>query len=280
MKAIYFVVVFLIVWPSSYGQKIEDGRREVFLTILYDNRSDSDSISADDGFSCLVESDGNKCLFDAGRISEKLIMNMDRLNVNYSEINHIIISHIHSDHMDGLLDVLGKCHKPVLSMPFSYPQLINEPPSDRADKDWQALLDQYRPLVSELIQKKEPAKTGDIGYLTGVNETEFYEQSLIIPSSKGLVILTGCSHPGRLEIVKHAKKLMNRDVYLVLGGFHLISTDSAEVKYIAQELRKLTRFIGPCHCTGANAIDIFQDVFKEDFIDIKAGSIINVEHLL
>jgi len=205
---------------------------------------------------------------------------MDQLKVNYMDVNHVFISHIHDDHMGGLQDLLAKCNKPALYVPFSYPQLINEPPSDRADSDWQALLDQYKPFVSELIRKQEPINVGDFCYSTGTIENIFYEQSLIINTSKGLVILAGCSHPGIVEIVKHAKKILNQDVYLVLGGFHLVSTDSDEVKSIAQELRKLTKFIGPGHCSGENAMEIFKNVFKEDYIDIKAGLKIDIEKLL
>jgi len=86
-----------------------------------------------------------------------------------------------------------------------------------------------------------------------------------------LIIITGCAHPGILNIVRHTKELMKQDVYFVMGGFHLIRTDSTQVKTIAQELRKLTKYIGPCHCTGEKAQEIFKDIFKENYINIQAG---------
>ena len=82
---------------------------------------------------------------------------------------------------------------------------------------------------------------------------------------------TGCAHPGIIEIVRRAKALMKQDVYFVMGGFHLIPIDSTQVKTIAQELRKLTKYVGPCHCTGTKAQGIFKEIFKEDYIDIQAG---------
>ena len=279
-KYLILLSINLIVWNPYSGQGILGDNEDVFFTILYDNKSTHDSIFADHGFSCLIESGEEKCLFDAGRVSDKLINNMDKLNVDYSTINHVFVSHIHGDHMGGLKAVLDKCDKPALYMPFSYPQLIGEPSSDGADSDWQALLDQYKPMVSDLIKEKEPINIGNIGYSTGAIEDIFFEQSLIIPTSKGLVIITGCSHPGIVEIVKHAKTLMNDDVYLVFGGFHLNSTDLNEVNNIALELRKLTKHIGPCHCTGSNSMEIFNSIFKEDFIDIRAGLKINIEDLI
>ena len=85
------------------------------------------------------------------------------------------------------------------------------------------------------------------------------------------MIITGCAHPGILEIVMHAKELMSQDVYLVMGGFHLIRTDSSQIKNIAQKLRKLTKYVGPCHCTGEEARAVLQDIFKDDYIEIQAG---------
>ena len=277
-KCFVILIIILIAQNQCYGQKNVINTGDVFLTILYDNKSVSDSIMTDNGFSCLIESGGNTCLFDAGRIPEKLIINMDRLKADYSNIDLIFITHIHVDHMGGLQELLARGNKPVLYMPYSYPQLIGEPPSDRADSDWLTLLDQYKPMVSELIRKKEPVAVGNIGYSTGMIEDITCEQSLIIPTSKGLVIITGCAHPGIVKIVKQAKSLIKQDVYLVLGGFHLASTDPVEVNNIAQELRKLTRLIGPCHCTGEKAMKIFHNVFKEDYIDIKAGVKIRISN--
>jgi len=280
MKSRYLVllIIILIAQNQCYGQKNVINTGDVFLTILYDNKSVSDSIMTDNGFSCLIESGGNTCLFDAGRIPEKLILNMDRLKADNSKIDLIFVTHIHDDHMGGLQELLARGNKPVLYMPYSYPQLIGEPSSDRADSDWLTLLDQYKPMVSELIRKKEPVAVGNIGYSTGMIEDITCEQSLIIPTAKGLVIITGCAHPGIVKIVKQAKSLIKQDVYLVLGGFHLASTDPVEVNNIAQELRKLTRLIGPCHCTGEKAMKIFHNVFKEDYIDIKAGVKIRISN--
>lgn len=277
MKTRCFVLLAasLMGWAHCPGQHRFRYGEDVVLTILCDDRSVSDALIADQGFACLIESGQETILFDAGRIPGTLIRNMDWLNLDYSDIDYVFISHIHDDHMGGLQAMLARCNKPTLYMPFSYPQLIDEPPSDRADSDWLALLDQYKSLVSALIRVKEPAPVGESCYSTGAIEQVFYEQSLIIPTSKGLVILTGCSHPGILETVKHAKKLMNRDVNMVLGGFHLVSSDPDEISKTARGLRKLTKYIGPCHCTGKHAMKIFQDVFKEDYLDIRAGSVIH-----
>jgi 7,8-dihydropterin-6-yl-methyl-4-(beta-D-ribofuranosyl)aminobenzene 5'-phosphate synthase len=261
----------------SYGQRAGMGQEkgentdDVVFTILYNNASVGDSIIADHGFSCLLESGDHSCLFDAGRISDKFMTNVSQLGVDCSRIDQVIVSHIHDDHMGGLFDILAKCDKPALCLPFSYPRSAGEPHTDKSDSDFHALLEQLKPFVSEIIQKKEFGKIGDRFYTTGMIDDQSFEHAWLVPTSKGLIILTGCAHPGILEIVKRARDLMKQDVYFVMGGFHLVSTDSVQVKTIAQELRKLTKFIGPCHCTGEKAQGIFKDVFQEDYIDIKAG---------
>jgi len=253
------------------GKEGRNSTDDIVFTILYDNASAADSVIADHGFSCLIESGDHSCLFDAGRIPDKFMTNVGKLGVNCSRINQVVISHIHDDHMGGLFDILAKCNKPALYLPFSYPQLKNEPLGDQADSDFQALLDSLKPSVSEIIQKREPVKIGDKYYTSGTIEDETYEHTLIVPTSAGLVVITGCAHPGILEVVKHARELMKQDVCFVFGGFHLVSMDSSQVRAIAQELRKLIKYVGPCHCTGEKARGIFSDIFKEDYIKIQAG---------
>lgn len=243
----------------------------IVFTILYNNISVTDSIIADHGFSCLVESGGHSCLFDAGRISDIFMTNVSKLRVDCSRINNVVISHIHDDHMGGLSDILAKCNRPTLYLPFSYPQMHGEPLGPEADDDFKDLLDSLNTLVSEIIQKKESVKIGDKFYTTGMIEDETYEHALFVPTSKGLIIITGCAHPGIVEIVKRANELMKQDVYFVMGGLHLIRTDSTQIETIAQELRKLTKYIGPCHCAGEKVQGIFKNIFKEDYIDIQAG---------
>jgi len=102
-------------------------------------------------------------------------------------------------------------------------------------------------------------------------EEQTYETCAHCSTSRGLIVVTGCAHPGILELVKRAKELMKQDVWFVIGGFHLVSTDTTRVKAIAQELRKLTKYVGPCHCTGEKAQGIFKNVFKQHYVEIAAG---------
>ena len=274
---LFLLPVIFASQDPALGQKLSEKNDNMVLTILYNNKSLDTSIVADHGFSCLVEIGDRALLFDAGRIADIFMTNVSNLEVDYAKIRWVFISHIHGDHMGGLFDMLGKCNQPQLYLPVSYPRHRGEPPGDQADRDFKALLARLRPHVSEIIQQKEPVKFGDSFFSTGMIDDASYEQALIIPTSKGLVIITGCAHPGILEIVRYAKELSGQDVFLVTGGFHLMRSDASQIRSIADELRRLTKYIGPCHCTGDLAQDIFKEIFKDDYLDIQAGSRFSLE---
>jgi len=253
------------------AQAEENSTVNIAYTILYNNTSLSDSIFADHGFSCLIEAGEHTCLYDAGNDPEKFMMNVRNMGVDCSRIEYVFISHIHNDHMGGLLDILEECDKPALCMPVSYPRQEGESFGEQADEEYRAILDGLRPFVSELVQHQDLTCLGDSFYTTGVIEKQSYEQALIIPTSGGLTVITGCAHPGIVEIVRQARERMKQDVYFVMGGVHLTRIDSAQVMSIARELRALTRLIGPCHCTGEMVKGIFREVFKEDYVEVGAG---------
>ena len=239
----------------------------ISFVILYNEVSLNDSLISDQGFSCLVECGGSSCLFDAGRIPETLKRNAETIGADYSKIDRIFISHLHSDHVGGLPGIISKCNKPVLFLPFSYPKKQTA----QGRRYVVESIEKANPYVSDIIKKRESFNIDGFLYSTGMFEEQTYEQALIINTTKGLIILVGCSHPGIAEIVHRAKLLMKQDVYFVMGGFHLAVTDDERVKSIANELKGVTKFIAPCHCTGDKAQQIFKEIFKEDYIEIKTG---------
>jgi len=100
------------------------------------------------------------------------------------------------------------------------------------------------------------------------------EQSLVLDTTKGLVVVTGCAHPGIVEIVKKAKQMLNKDVYLVLGGFHLLDLSDSQIQRIIQQFRELgVQKVGASHCTGDRAIQLFKEAYREDFVPIGVGRI-------
>lgn len=109
-------------------------------------------------------------------------------------------------------------------------------------------------------------------FTTGEMGRSIAEQALIIQTEQGLVIVTGCAHPGIVEIVEQAQTLLDGQVRLVLGGFHLGGKREAEIDAILTDFRRLeVEQVAPCHCTGDQAIAMFAAEYGEDFIQAGVG---------
>ncbi len=198
------------------------------ITIVYDNEA-NDGLKSGWGFSCLIEAK-EKILFDTGDSGEKLIYNLRQLNIQPESIAAVVISHNHWDHTGGLKEflILNNNAKVIHPIFFSKPTEIS-------------------PGVHS---------TGALGGL-------IKEQSLVVNTEKGNLVITGCAHPGLAKIIDKAKQL--GEIYAVLGGFHGFSR--------IEKLQGI-ELIAPCHCTQYTK-EIRQK-YPDQFNEIKAGSVIEL----
>ena len=89
------------------------------ITIIYDNTSVSEQFIPDWGFSCLIEFENRKILFDAGANGKILIQNMEKLDINPKEISDVFLSHTHFDHIGGLSAFLNANKDVIVHVPPS-----------------------------------------------------------------------------------------------------------------------------------------------------------------
>jgi len=224
------------------------------LTIIYDNNAEQ-KLKQDFGFSCFANN--KKILFDTGADSKILLHNMKQLNINPKNIKTIILSHNHFDHTGGLLGFLEKNSNVKVYVLKSFPSSFKKEIKTRG---------------AELIEVSGPIKITKGFYSTGELGTLIKEQSLVIDSDQGLVVITGCAHPGIVHIVKKVKEQFKKNIYLVLGGFHHPSIE------VAMEFKKLgVKKVAPSHCTGEKAIKAFEKEYQKDFIKTGAGKIIVIK---
>ena len=191
------------------------------ITILYDNETDEKKLRPSWGFSCLVEKGKEKILFDTGGTGRILIHNMNQLKIEPKSITGIFISHNHWDHRGGLPCFLNLLDKPV-------PLYVLESMKKKIEKEVGE--------SAELIYASGKIKEGF--YSTGEMKGNPPEQSLIVETKKGLVIVCGCSHPEVDKIIEKAEEFGK--VYGVIGGFHDFDR--------LNSLKNL-KLIVPCHCT-------------------------------
>jgi len=234
----------------------------ITITVLYDNYIFSEGLKTDWGFSCIIKGTEKVILFDTGTKSDILFHNINKLNVNPKDVELIAISHIHGDHTGGLSALLEKNNKVIVYLPVSFP-------------------DEF---VSKVEKAGAKAITVDKSVeickgvsLTGEMGVQIKEQSLVLNTSKGLVVITGCAHPGIVDIVKRAKEVVDKKIYLVCGGFHLLSKSEDEVKQIISQFKDLGVIkVGASHCTGDRAIELFKQAYKENFVRMGVGKVIRI----
>jgi len=233
------------------------------LTIVYDNNEYDERLETAWGFSCLVEGLEKTILFDTGGDSRMLLSNMRKLGYNPQDVEVIVISHIHYDHLGGLAGFLEKNHCLTVYLPKSLPKSIKKT---------------VRDLGADLVEVHDPVKICENTYSTGELGTWIKEQSLVVETAKGLVVITGCAHPGIVNIVQKAKELLKDNVYLVLGGFHLCWMNAFQIKGIVNGVNKEgVEMVAPCHCSGDLARSAFQKVYGKNFIRVGVGRRLEID---
>ena len=101
----------------------------------------------------------------------------------------------------------------------------------------------------------------------------------ILPANAwaGLVIITGCAHPGVETIVRRAKEMRQKPVCLLMGGMHLMNHNSSRIDHILQTLRELqVEHVAPSHCTGDTALLRFEQVWGDRFLSGGLGARIDI----
>jgi 7,8-dihydropterin-6-yl-methyl-4-(beta-D-ribofuranosyl)aminobenzene 5'-phosphate synthase len=236
--------------PTEVAEKLA-------ITILYDNNEYDERLETAWGFSCLVEGLEKTILFDTGGDSAMLLRNMRKLGIDPQIVEAIVISHIHYDHLGGLAGFLEENNDVTVYLPECLPENIK---------------DMVRESGAELAEVREPTKVCERAYSTGELGDLIKEQALVIETDEGSVVITGCAHPGVVNVVREAKKQLKSDVHLVVGGFHLCWMNILQVRGIVDGVSKEgVEMVAPCHCSGDLARSTFEKAYEENFILVGVG---------
>lgn len=265
------------------------------ITVLVENTAAFNSeIKAEDGLSLLIEHAGEKTLFDTG-LSDLYVRNATVLGLDLTNIDFLVLSHGHNDHTGGL---------PFFreTFPNRKVKLVTHPETferkaffNATDIGCPVSLEEARETF-ELITTKTPyelaenviftgevpreyEKPGPVGYHyeNGERKPDFVydDGSLIFNLKKGLVVVTGCAHAGILNITKYAQKLCNRNVYAIIGGFHLMEASEARLDNIIKNFKEMkVQKILPGHCTGLEAICRMRRELNA--VKINAGDVLEI----
>ncbi len=230
------------------------------ITVTFNNVPYNPHLKTSWGFSCLVENMGQTILFDTGGDGKILLSNMKYLGVDPTSVSVVFLSHIHADHTAGLENFLHQNPKVTIYMPESFPV------------SFQQTIKGYGAKVNTVGR---PTQLFDQVYSSGEMGEGIKEQALILDTSNGLVIITGCAHPGVVNVVRKAKEWLNKEPYLVMGGFHLGAMSSGQISEIIRRLKQLgVKKVAPSHCTGKEAMALFRQAWGDDFVEGGAGAVI------
>jgi 7,8-dihydropterin-6-yl-methyl-4-(beta-D-ribofuranosyl)aminobenzene 5'-phosphate synthase len=276
---------------------------ELRITTIIENSTASSETLGEWGFSALVEAGPRTFLLDAGT-SEATVRNADRLALDLEKIDAIVLSHGHYDHTGGLKSVLERIHRPeiriiahpgVLDSKYGYNRRTNtyryagipfrqellEHLGARFEFDREPVW-----LTEDIVSSGEEPMTTDFESVAAnlklkekdrfVQDPMADDQSLYIRTELGLIVMLGCAHRGMINIITHARKLMDTErVHMVIGGTHLSRASEEQVDKTVQSLKEMdVRWLGVSHCTGLEVAARLAGEFPGRFFFNTAGTVI------
>ena len=232
--------------------------KPVTVKVIYDNYVKVEGLQSDWGYAIVVEGLDKEILFDTGTKPEIFESNFKKMGINAGEIDFIVLSHEHNDHTEGIPAFISmKTDIPVI-IPYSFSGAFKKKMSGYG---------------LEPVLVRDPARICDNLYTSGEFDYKIPEQTLVLNTKQGLVVMTGCSHPGIVEMLKQIKSNFNKNIYMVLGGFHLLEKSEEEMNSIISEMKALGVVkCGASHCTGEKQIQMFKESFGDNYIELGVGN--------
>jgi len=235
----------------------------ISITTVFDNYAVDPRLATRWGFAAVIATPSATVLFDTGGDGATLLANMKALRLDPAGIEMIVLSHSHGDHVGGLHGFLRTNRNVLVYLLPSFPR--------RLAAMIVAVGARHRTL-------RAPTEVATGIHATGPLGTATEEQALVVETGDGLVVLTGCAHPGIVPIVQRAREMMPKaEIALVMGGFHLLSASHGEIDAIVRAFRALgVRRVAPSHCTGDLARSRFREAYGADYVEGGVGMAISL----
>ena len=235
------------------------------------------------GFSALLEADGHRILMDTGAHPETVLLNARDLGIDLSDVSEAILTHNHWDHVRGLIPLrreMMKKNPAALSVAHVSRGIFYSRPSPKGEQNEMiGIRKDYEDSGGKFVEHAEGSDIFPGAWLTGPVPRKYPErnwgpggkvqtpsglvednipedQSLVLNTSQGFVVLTGCGHAGIINILAFAKqRFPNQPVYGIVGGLHLFPASDEQLNWTGDKLKefRVANLLG-AHCTGIEAV--------------------------
>ncbi len=273
----------------------------MILKVLVENTAVSSEYQSKHGVCFYIETGGHKILFDIGS-NDLFLKNAEKMGVDISEVDTVIISHGHKDHGGALKLFLEKNHTAkiyihknafekhyikVLGIYFnvgidaslkSHPQVILT--------NGITSIDDQLLLFADVQERKLCSKSNDSLYAKKNEKIcldDFsHEQSLIVTEGKKKILIAGCSHAGIVNIKRKAEEIMGSRLTYVIAGFHLYNPASGRkesdnlIRAIGEQLKDDGTHYYTCHCTGKKAFAVLKGVLSDKLSYLSTGAVLEL----
>jgi len=273
------------------------------LTVLADDQAGRNAMLSEHGLSFWIEADCCRILFDTGQ-GQALRDNARKLNLDLAEVDAVAISHGHYDHTGGLALALSECTKATFFMhpdalrarytraadgrvrSIGFPLPLGERLRTRLDNvTWTKIATRLNPcaFVTGEIERRRAAPPSAGHFFIdpdGFSPDPFLDdQALVVETTRGAVVLLGCSHAGVENTLRSAlSHSQTGRLRAVVGGMHLSDASEEEIARLGNLLDELApSVIAPCHCSGTRAKDYFKARFSDAYRDISAGTMLRLD---
>ena len=238
-------------------------RIDLTITVVYDNDTSDPQLKHGWGFSALVEKGTQSVLFDCGDNGKALLANLRSLQKDPADIDSVAISHGHADHYGGLAAFLAVRPKIDVYLPGGVSR---------------QLVAAVKKAGGHPVLIAQKTDLGGGIALTGPLGGTIAEQSLVVNTDHGPLLVTGCSHPGIEKMIPRVEKMVGKSLYGLVGGLHLMSAGHGRMKRVVEVMRASgLQIIAAGHCTGKSALATLKKAFPKRCVSIGSGKVIRIE---